>query len=303
MVIPGFGGFVSREESARLDPKRGKVFPPGKAVAFNSELSKDDGTLNQFIAEKNGISFHEAGKWVKEEANKRIEFLEANGYLDLPELGTIKVEEGRYQFEPKEELFGELRQTGFEPVKASKLRSAPPLPKTTRRKKRGFGASVMGVLLPLLIAGGGAMFWFFPFAAEQDYDISGILSNSEPMPVQEEPSAKAQGPDGEEQPAAKEGVSQDQERASSTESSQPQPATEAFIEEENHIIVGAFSDRENAQDVIVEYQNQGFSAQILETEQDFVRVSIAAYESEEKAEENLAKIQTHHNKDAWILSE
>lgn len=64
VIIPGFGGIISNQTSSYLDEKSLVFYPPKKELAFNLNLSKNDGLLITYIAEKEDMTYEKAFKCV-----------------------------------------------------------------------------------------------------------------------------------------------------------------------------------------------------------------------------------------------
>jgi len=64
-VIPGFGGFLTKYQSAQIDYVAYTIIPPTKTISFNRQLRNDDGLLVNTIALLNQIPFTDANTVVK----------------------------------------------------------------------------------------------------------------------------------------------------------------------------------------------------------------------------------------------
>jgi hypothetical protein len=60
VVVPGFGGFVAKQVSAELDFQKGILSPPKKALLFNRFLLTDDGLLLAEYARQYGLYYEDA---------------------------------------------------------------------------------------------------------------------------------------------------------------------------------------------------------------------------------------------------
>lgn len=65
VVIPNFGGFISRSKHAYYDKSSDFYLPMTKQVAFNESLKLDDGLLTQYIALNEQISTDDAQSRIK----------------------------------------------------------------------------------------------------------------------------------------------------------------------------------------------------------------------------------------------
>ena len=301
VIIPGLGGFVAAKGSARIDKQKGRILPPGKYIAFNSELTKDDGILAQHIAEKNDSSLHKARQIIKEEAEKLRKELDSNKKVAFDGVGELVLVNGKFHFKPNEDLSSELNIPGFEPVQAKKLRNAPVSHQNvSHNRKKNRALTPMFVIIPLLLIAGGAGFWFFsPLNEQQAFNLSGFFSeNTEQTALQAEQE--------ESQNESASAATFNQSifgRSSVDQNTEKSVSVSSFNDKSYHIITGAFGDIDNANSVKDFYLNEGFDPQILETDRDFVRVSVKAFDNEEQAEQELSVIKNNYNSDAWILSQ
>ncbi len=53
VIVPGFGGFVSRSHSAGFNKGNNLLFPPAKHILFNRNLIHNDGLLITSLMERN----------------------------------------------------------------------------------------------------------------------------------------------------------------------------------------------------------------------------------------------------------
>ena len=60
VIIPDFGGFVSKRVSSKIDFDKGIIMPPSKHLLFNRHLTNNDGLLLSAYAERHGVSYIDA---------------------------------------------------------------------------------------------------------------------------------------------------------------------------------------------------------------------------------------------------
>ena len=88
VIVPDFGGFVTKRISAKINETTHQFFPPSKQLSFNRNLNNNDGLLANYIASVENISFEKASnaialsviKWQNEIQTKPID-LEAIGFV------------------------------------------------------------------------------------------------------------------------------------------------------------------------------------------------------------------------------
>ena len=65
VVVPGFGGFLLQQQTAKFD-KYGNITPPSKGISFNAGLNHHDGLLANSIMEDYMISYNEANSVISD---------------------------------------------------------------------------------------------------------------------------------------------------------------------------------------------------------------------------------------------
>lgn len=66
VIVPGFGGFVANQVSAKIDYANGIMLPPKKSVLFNRQLMNNDGLLIKEFSTANEIDYSTAEKAIKD---------------------------------------------------------------------------------------------------------------------------------------------------------------------------------------------------------------------------------------------
>ena len=104
VVVPGFGGFVARYEAAQIHPVSNEFRPPGKKLAFNRNLSEDDGLLRAMLIKSEGLEPGEAQKSIERFSRQLLEDLEEKKMISMPGIGRIYTDlEGRLRFRQDED--------------------------------------------------------------------------------------------------------------------------------------------------------------------------------------------------------
>lgn len=104
VIIPGFGGFVAKQTSARIDSKNGIVTPPGKSLLFNRQLMTNDGLLISEFARLNDTSYDTAlstvnqmiSGWNNELSTGNRVTIDNVGFLFFDQERNICFEQDRY---------------------------------------------------------------------------------------------------------------------------------------------------------------------------------------------------------------
>ena len=99
VVVPGLGGFVQNEISARFDPRSDIFFPEGKEIGFNAKLTFNDGFLAQAYQESLGLSFEESNIQTRQGVQELQYKIDEGKYVSLGQIGVMwKNEQGQLCF-------------------------------------------------------------------------------------------------------------------------------------------------------------------------------------------------------------
>ena len=188
VIVPDFGGFVSKRVSSKIDFDKGVIVPPSKHLLFNKHLTTNDGLLLAAYADENGLTYIEAEEKLKEMVLNFQKELSSGKELIFPRIGVLKRSaDGFYAFSQDKEFnllsdaYG-LTKLEFEAVKVNEeepsVEDVPevdteritinPNVKSLRRKKI-LRYAAAACLLPLMMY----TFWI-PF--KSDFFTSGLIS-------------------------------------------------------------------------------------------------------------------------------
>ena len=90
IVIPQFGGFVSKYQAARVITEKNIILPPNKEISFNAELKNDDGLLINAFSTQEKISIKDAEKQVKTFVQKAFTSLDDGKSIKFDKIGILK---------------------------------------------------------------------------------------------------------------------------------------------------------------------------------------------------------------------
>lgn len=89
LVIPSFGGFTAQRAPAGVDYVGGAITPPSKTLAFNENLTIDDGILADDIAATHHISAEEAQEAIQQFVARIQAQLNQREIVTLPGIGRL----------------------------------------------------------------------------------------------------------------------------------------------------------------------------------------------------------------------
>ncbi|PVY40776.1 HU domain-containing protein [Pontibacter virosus] len=90
VIIPDFGGLITRYVPARINPVKHTLVPPSKKIAFNEKLVLNDGLLISTIAYANNSSKEEARQLVVSFVHEVRNRLESEQRFELTDIGVFK---------------------------------------------------------------------------------------------------------------------------------------------------------------------------------------------------------------------
>ncbi|MCP2045033.1 SPOR domain-containing protein [Pontibacter sp. HSC-36F09] len=90
VIIPDFGGLITRYVPARINPVKHTLVPPSKKIAFNEKLVLNDGLLISTIAYANSSSKEEARQLVVSFVHEVRTRLESEQRFELTDIGVFK---------------------------------------------------------------------------------------------------------------------------------------------------------------------------------------------------------------------
>jgi len=129
VIVPNFGGFVARSQSASFSKGNNLLYPQAKHVLFNKNLLHNDGLLITAYMEKSGISYIEAEKIILDYKDFVQSLLAVKKRFELNNIGLLYLDaEGTLRFEAKTDINFLLDSFGFEPIIANELVIEPEKP-------------------------------------------------------------------------------------------------------------------------------------------------------------------------------
>ncbi len=101
VILPGFGGFVVKDNSAFIDYNKNQFNPPYREIMFNPLLNSNDGLLITHISKKENITFKEAKQKVIDFVHEINKKLDAGERVEFEGVGVIfKDDRKNLIFEP-----------------------------------------------------------------------------------------------------------------------------------------------------------------------------------------------------------
>lgn len=275
VVVPEFGAFIAQKINAVYQPESSTLFPPQKQLAFNSSLTKNDGLLVQYVAQKNGWTFEKAQDEVENAVQFWIHHLDKNSHLSLEGLGTLtKDEKSLIQFTPNHPNYL-LSSFGLDVVRPELI-----LPTLNQESNSGVWWKVASVI-PILV--GGYLYFGKPKPVTDfvNQQWSGFVS-----PIIN-PNAEAA-----------------QAVASPIKVIEKQIETkiEENIVHDYQVIAGSFRKLEEANTLVAKLQANGFSkAKMTQKKGSYYYVALETFPTKEEALD-FRRAHSESFPESWVLS-
>jgi hypothetical protein len=92
VIIPSFGGFVAQAIPASIDLNKGTIIPPSKHLLFNKNLINNDGLLTAEFASLNKLSFDDSFSKVSDFASELKSEINRGIKVELAKIGAFHLD-------------------------------------------------------------------------------------------------------------------------------------------------------------------------------------------------------------------
>lgn len=335
VIIPEFGGFLTKTISARIDEKTQVIYPPSKKLSFNAQLKENDGLLANHVAVSEKIPYDsalnyilfEVENWQKKLQNESVELdgigifsinneqkilfepdPEANFLIDSFGLSTVSTSQiTRKDYMDQEVVFESISDlVGAQQVEKAKSKKLPLIP--ILRYAAIFAILLtVGIILGKQILINNASLEKLALTKEEQEKMLNERIQEATFEINKALPAinlylKKENP--EPQEAVKKSVktsnnvynSENETTLNSKSNNAPLSVKKPY-----HIIAGAFREPANATKKINQLTKKGFPAHIVgKNKFNLTQVAFESYATMEEAKIALVKIHQTEAKDAWI---
>jgi nucleoid DNA-binding protein len=119
VIIPGFGGLIANDHHSYINHQRKLIYPPGKSIAFNQNLSTNDGLLADHIASTQHIPYSSALILIQQFVEDLTKNLQDGKQEEISSVGSFHLsDDQKIQFGPESKENLSLDSYGFIPVHA-----------------------------------------------------------------------------------------------------------------------------------------------------------------------------------------
>lgn len=293
VTIPGFGAFVTENQSAQVKGSASTFLPPQKVISFNVNIKNNDGLLANHIALQENSSYESAIEKISLQVNTWIFSLENREKIILNNIGEIYVN-GEYNwfFEPYQKINYLISSFGLSSFVAPEMKRELLLKQVeifeakepivfTPEKRKTYSFVKYAAAITLFF---GAGITAFKMQHDQQVVEETRLVRKE---VQKE-------------------VQQTIQEATFF-IGKPTATVALAVKEElkpYHLIAGAFRSEENAEKALKMLVEQGYKAHILEkNKQGLSPVAYGSYSTFEEAETERKNLNKEEDSGAWLLVE
>lgn len=100
VIIPGFGGIITRKRSARYNRKTHLFSPPYKDLSFNASLTESDGLLINYVASVLETNHKKAEEFINQQVEAWKTELENKGRIIIENIGIFSWVNQKVIFQP-----------------------------------------------------------------------------------------------------------------------------------------------------------------------------------------------------------
>ena len=309
VILPSFGGFIGNYRPAGIDKANNRFTPPVKAISFNRNLTHNDGLLIGKLSEEKKIGYADAKVLVDEFVSHMRSRLEKGERVNLDLIGYFQLnDEGNIQFEPDSDSNFLLDSYGFGPFTRQAVsnyeisrraggRDYQPIRTSSTRKMAMRAAIAVPViaamiLVPLktdLFRNNASLNPLSSIELNEDSvsEISRAETTELGIPYTEP-----------ETPASPAG----RRNPESPDNTIPAVAEIEQTGIRYHIVAGSFKNRENAHTLLNEAVTRGFSAELVDAGNGFVRVSLGSFTDRQDAIDRRFEISSDYP-DSWVVKQ
>jgi nucleoid DNA-binding protein len=331
VILPGFGGFVSKYHPAEIRRNSNVFEPPSKEIRFDSRMINDNGLLVSHIAKKNNLPQEEALSIVNESIETLKKELQEKGLILIEGVGKItKSTSGSHLFEPVPNENYLVQSFGLPSVEIPTSKKPLELPKRPVRpevlspvvqKRKRF--PVAALILALVLVAAGVLYfsglfdrYMRPLFLTADTVNSGSINQEDKIVfgkqvIDDTDTLKIEVGRQLDERSSKEKALYYQEKAetgpeqsvSNTIEEKGAPVIVPILSENGpfHIIAGSFTIENNALRQKEILQRKGFAPRIIQKRGKYFYVSLQSFDSKETAMAEMRRIGNELELPLWVM--
>lgn len=300
IVLPGFGGLTLTSEGVRTDAVKSSLQPPKKAVSFNPNLQINDGLLINQLRQCYQLPPETAEALTHKLINDLKETLQRGEKYTLTDIGSFYANGEQIQFAPADTNF-DVRSYGLPEVEAptitridEKIAFERVAEKTVKQARTsavaksfsmGWMVAAASVVVVALL-----LYTFRDNLFQEQATLRDDIGDR--TPVNQRP--------GNEGTASETALVQPLDEDEPTIIDEPTPSPNQQVKK---VVVGAFSERKNAEKLAKQIQLAGYTPfSEMRNNKRYVGVSYS-YNRPSEFERAFADIKRKFSKSAWVLED
>lgn len=328
VVIPEFGGFIVHYMPASWSDDEGIFLPPTRSIAFNTQLRMNDGVLVQAYMAAYNTHFSDATKIIEKGVNKLIQTLHKESEIELGNIGKLSVSvHGLYNFSPYENTMTSPHFYGLDAFEFKELKSLQQLSIQEEKsidnpvRKKNYEIRINRSFVRNAVASVAAILLFFYMSTPientyvEDINYAQLLPNDLFGQIKKQSllttsigmstSTRFDSAIQEEviqNPIVVKEVKVPKNAVESAASAKDTSVSAQRSSKQYHIIVASVASKNDAQTMVSNLQEKGFSDACVLVENNKIRVSLVSYSNREEANKQLIEIRKNNAyTNAWLL--
>jgi len=316
VILPGFGAFLTRRESASIQETTNSFYPPKKSISFNRQLQNNDGLLANYIAATEDISYTDAVAKLQRYALSLRDKMASGKRVELEGIGAFFTSvENTIQFEPTQDVNYLTEAFGMQSFVSPNIEREIPIQREVYKEeveaieettpiaftpeKRQERPYLQYAAVAAIVIGLGG---FFGLKQISNNTISHnnqewVKANQEIENTIQEATFEISNP----LPAISLTIAKE-DKSTEENSTTDISTTEDVTTEKFHIVAGAFRIASNADKKVQKLKEQGFDARLIGVNKyGLHQVIYASYSDRLNALKALRKIKNEQSPKAWLL--
>ena len=308
VIVPQLGGFIAQDVPARYVAEENIFLPPHRTVAFNPQLTLNDGLLVQSYMKVYDTNYPETVKLIDQAVSNLKSEIEEHGVYELNGIGKITTNiDGTYVFEPLEAGIISPSMYGLDAVVVSKKENPSKDASHTEQKQdksaktnRNYTFSINKELVNYVAAAVVSIFFYFIWATPLTDSTSLNPQQASILFPHTVQYAK------EEIPICvpMDSLSAAESIADKAISEKIQDEALALEDAPYTIVLASCIPEKNAETFVEKLTKDGYKEVSVLKKRNLIRVVHGHYATEKEAYEELHQIRKQDTqfKDAWILN-
>ncbi|MBN2349463.1 MAG: SPOR domain-containing protein [Bacteroidales bacterium] len=314
IILPDFGGFLTKYRSSTFDKKRKIISPPSKEVLFKEDLKRDNGLLVDYISKNENIGIRKARILVEQYIDEKNAAMQKGEKVLIRGIGWFYMDKfDKIQFIPDstENLLADaygLEEFSLEGMahENSISEPVPILPiESIKRKRTGLWVIgsiiviifIIGILILLVPqinnSSGNGSNTLFSSGSKKNHDkiVFGQRRIIPPDSIQVKIARQI------------DDRTDKQKALFYTDSLVEAPNREIPATQMYFIVAGSFKNIQNARKKQQALESEGFKSEVIYTNDNFYRVVLSTFSDKSQAIDELRRIRKGLNYTVWVMSQ